>query len=153
VRIFGQNRGMDEIAINTFLNEAKGKASDLLTQEHVGTDAKNNIKDLIQICDSYRGLIDQLHNSSADSRLAKRKLEQSRVEIRAAEKQAEEFKKMILGIVPDLKQLSAEANAIIKRHPSDEDTVSARQILNSAQNLAKIVVEVSKLDNNAKKDT
>ncbi len=134
---------MNEQAMKSFIVDAKEKANAVLAQDHVGADVKIALKDLMQVCDSLQGVIAEMNNSSADSRLAKKKLEQARGETRAAEKQGEELRKVIMNLVNDIKAISGEANAILKRHPDDVDGVSSKQILANAQSMVKVIVATS----------
>lgn len=129
--------------MKAFIVESKEKAQAVLIQDHVGADVKIAIKDLMQVCDTLQAALSEMNNSSADSRLAKKKLEQERALTRAAEKQGEELKKIIMSMTTDIKAVSAEANAILKRHPDDVDGAAAKQILAGAQNMVKIIVATS----------
>ncbi len=134
---------MNEQAMKAFMVEAKEKAHAVLTQDHVGADVKVALKDLIQVCDTLQAAIAEMSNSSADSRLAKKKLEQAKGETRVAEKQVEELRKTIMNMATDIKAISGEANAILKRHPDDVDGASAKQVLAGAQSIVKVIVATS----------
>ena len=140
---------IDFNALKLYLAETREKSSVIIGMEHIGADVRSNIKDLLKICENFQSLFDQISNQSADSRLAKKKLEQSKAETRAVENKFEDAKKMIMNMAGDIKTLSGEANAILKRHATttdDADSQSAKQILNSAQSMVKSIVAMSKPD-------
>ena len=137
---------LNENALRMFLLETNERAQGFIKADHVSADIKNCMKDLLKICDNYQGLMDHMNNSNVDSRLAKKKLEQAKVESRELENTLEDLKKTIVGLASEIKTASAEANAIIKRHansPEDPDSISAKTVLASAQAMVKVIVNLS----------
>ncbi|MES3038109.1 MAG: hypothetical protein V4736_09405 [Bdellovibrionota bacterium] len=136
---------MADDELKKFLFATKSKASTILDSDHVAAEVKLIIKDFLQVCDNFDTLSQQSSGQNADARLLKKRLDQSKTEMKALENKIDSIKKSVVSMIEDIKIASAEANAIIKRHPAegdDPDFQSASKIKSSIQKLTEKVVSL-----------
>ncbi len=129
---------MDDSQFKAFLVITKGKAVDFTNNADLDAEVKTTIRDLIKAIESFEGLKNEMTGQSADSRILRKRLEQSRQETKAAEKRIEAIKLVVSGLVESVMRLSIEANKV-----ADQDV--AARLKGEIQKAAKVVVDASKL--------
>jgi hypothetical protein len=129
--------------LKAFLNETKERSKSILESSHIGADVKGIIKDLIALGDNVVALLNQNRDQTADTRVLRKKLDQSRAEAKVLEQKSAEIRSTILSFTEDIKTIAAEANQIIKRSPGSADATSASKILSSTQSMVQSIVELS----------
>ncbi len=123
-----------------FLQDARGRADDVLAEVHIGADVKNLIKDLLQIAESLEGMMAANSGQSSDVRVLRKKLDASKGEIRAAETKAENLKGQIVGLATELKAISTETGVLLKADPAHPQGLKLKA---SAQKMAEIIITAS----------
>ncbi len=135
----------EQQALKVFLNNARERATTVLSEEHIGADVKRVIKDLLQVSDSFSTLMVQNVGQSSDVRVLKKKFDQSKGEIRDLTAKVDAFKKAVLPLVDAIKVVSAESGEIAKRHSTstqDPDLQSAARIRSAAQQMVALIVQL-----------
>lgn len=136
----------DQQALKVFLRSTRDRAEGVLGGAHIGADVKELIRDLLQIANNAEDLISHSSGQSADTRVLKKKLDQSKTETRAAEAKIESAKKLILSLVDEIKAIHIETAGILKRHAADmtdAGAVSATRIKTAIQKMTEIIVKSS----------
>jgi archaellum component FlaC len=135
----------DQHNLKVFLNQARERAAIVVTEEHIGADVKNVIKDLLQISDSFSTLMQQNVGQSADVRVWRKKYDQAKAEAKDISTKLEGIKKAVQGLVEEVKVVSAEAVTIAKRFeqaPQDPNLQSAARIRAAAQKMVALIVQL-----------
>jgi molecular chaperone GrpE (heat shock protein) len=133
----------DQLVIKQFMHQAQKNGQEILLQTHVSADIKSVVKDLLQVCDNFQNLLGSSSGQSADARVIKRKYEQSKQELKAAEAKVEAAKSVILSIVEEIKSINGEATTIAKRHenePGSPDTTSVSNIKRMTSKIIELIV-------------
>lgn len=136
----------DDVVQKAFISKAKDQASGILGQPHIGAETKATVKDLLTIIETYERQALESTGQSADVRLARKKLEQSKAETRAAEAKAESAKQLILSLIEDIKTINNETLSILKRHTpesADPDAQCALKIRSSIQRMTETITRSS----------
>ncbi|GIL18419.1 MAG: hypothetical protein BroJett040_21700 [Oligoflexia bacterium] len=137
---------VDDVVQKAFISKAKDQATGILAQPHIGAETKAIVKDLLTIIETYERQALESTGQSADVRLARKKLEQSKAETRAAEAKAESAKQLILSLIEDIKTINNETLSILKRHTpesADADSQSATKIRSSIQRMTETITRSS----------
>lgn len=135
----------DQHTLKIFLSETRERANKVLNEEHVGADVRNVIKDLLQVADSFSTLMQENVGQSADVRVWRKKHDQVKAEARDLSAKMDAAKKAVQALVEEIKQVSAEAAIIAKRHdqsPQDPDLQSAARIRLAAQKMVALIVQL-----------
>lgn len=129
-----------------FLVDARNRAQDVLGAEHIGADVKDLIKDLLHACSNFEESASNSAGASSDIRVLRKKMDQTRAELKAMESKFEGAKAIVLSLTPELKNISAETGAILKRFeatPTDANHVSAMKIKAATQKMAEAIIKSS----------
>ncbi len=135
----------EEQALKAFLNETRERANTVLQEEHIGADVKNVLRDLLKVSDSFHQLMQQSTGQSADTRVLKKKLDQSKAETRAVQAKLDGSKAMVVALTDEIKKVSSEAVQIAKRHeatPDDPDAQGAGRIRSALQKMVSLIVQI-----------
>lgn len=143
-----------EHSLKLALTEARKQAEEVLADKHTGAEAKATITGLLKIGEAYRDMIQTNQGATADARVMKKRLDQSRADVRSLEERLTEMQKSILALATEVEMLGVEAGHIVRRnasHPDSADHGSATRILASAHRIIDVVVKLTKAQP-AKKD-
>lgn len=134
---------MEPQNLKIFISTTKDKVSNVLTQEHIGADAKNVIKDLLLIIEELTEAVQDTTGLSADTRMLKRKFDQFKNDAKAKEmKLIEDTKAKLLAMAAELKTIGVEAGKIAKStegKPSTPESSSLQRIKLAAQKAVEIL--------------
>jgi hypothetical protein len=134
----------ENTAIQAFLMDVKVRSENVLGETHVSEDIKHVIRDLMKVCGNLQGLIHQSSGQSADARMLKKKVDQTKGELRMSEDRVDSAKKLIFSLIEEVKVIANEAGVIIKRNEGAGDTSdlsSAVRIRTAAQKMIEQIVQ------------
>ena len=130
-----------------FFVDAKERAAELLSQPHVGNDVRELVKDLLGVGESLVGLVDQSVGMSADARVIKRRMEQSRQETKVVEEKFANTKTSVLQLATEIETVSREVKNIKARTvlANDPNAASVQKIEASLSQIVKVVTTLASL--------
>jgi hypothetical protein len=117
-----------------FISDTRKKAELVSNSAHISSDIKDIIKDLLVIADNFESLMSQSVGQSADSRVLKKKLDQSKLELN-------QVKKALAAIAGEIKTIGLESGNIIKSPATAVE--AANKIKSAIQKIAETVVKVT----------
>ncbi len=135
---------MDEKALRAFMTRTREQADAILSAEHIGADVKSVIKDLIQVSQNIDQFMQLSSGQSADARVLKKKLEQAKADIKAAEAKQEALKQLLTTLIDEIKVISAESQALAKLVGADAAAPGAQavqKIRASVQKMAETIIK------------
>lgn len=129
---------MDNQAFVAYLSDVKKRAEALVVEEYLGEDVRRVLRDFLKIIESFNALQSDSVSQGADARLFKKRLEQSKTDLKTAEKRIETLKGIGFGLVIPAKQLSNEIASV-------GDPAVATRMKASVQKIADALIEISKV--------
>jgi hypothetical protein len=129
---------MDNQAFVAFLSDVKKRAEGFIGEEYISEDVRKCLRDFLKVVESFSALQSDSVAVGADARLFKKRLEQSKADLKAAEKRVETLKGIGFGLVIPAKQLSNEIASV-------SDPAVAARMKASVQKIADALIEISKV--------
>ena len=134
----------EQQSLKHFLFEAKSRADVILAAEHIGADVKAVIKDLLLIGNNYETTMQQAAGQSADARMLKKKLDQSKSGSKDIELKLASAKALVFKIVDEIKIVNSETATILKSLAADPQNPihqGATKIKAATQRMIDIIVQ------------
>ena len=129
---------MDNQQFTAFVSDVKKRAEFFIGEEYISEDVRKCLRDFLQVAENFAALQSDSMSMGADARLAKKRLDQAKTDIRTQEKRVEQLKSTGLGLIIPVKQLTNELSSIT------EPTLQAR-FKAGLQKIADAVIEISKI--------
>lgn len=137
----------DQASLKAFLHEAKVRAETILALDHINSEAKVAIKDLLQISHNYQALMSANVGVSSDVSLLKKRYEQAKADLKKAEALASSRKNILTSLFPEIVVVSAESNSmhkVVSQNPDHPMLVSVMKIKQATAKMAEIITQSQK---------
>ena len=121
-----------------YVADVKKRAEGLISAEHVGEDVRVCLRDLLKVVENFHDLKTDSVSAGADARLYKKRFDQSKSELRAAEKRIEALKGTGYGLLVPAKQLAAELSSV-------KDPVVVARMQAAIKKIGDSLIEISKI--------
>ncbi len=136
----------DDLAFKRFLAETKAKAVNIIGQDHVTLEAREILKDFIEISNQIDKLKEARADGQADQRVLQKRYEQLKGEHRDAQKKIERITASVsTEILPLIKGITAEANLVGEKatiHPELQLAESANRLKDAVKKLVTALVKL-----------
>jgi hypothetical protein len=129
---------MDNQSFVGFLSDVKSRAEGFIGEDYISEDVRKCLRDFLKVVESFNALQSDSVSSGADARLFKKRLDQSKAELKAAEKRIEALKGIGFGLVIPAKQLSNELSSV-------KDPAVVARMQAAVKKIADSLIEISKI--------
>jgi|GEM_PF-6348066 len=129
---------MDNQQFVAFLADVKNRAQGFVNEDYISEDVRKCLRDFLKVVDAFAALQTDSVSVGADARLFKKRLDQSKLELKAAEKRIELLKSAGLALVIPTKQLTNEIASV-------SDAAVQQKMKASIQKIAEALIEISKI--------
>ena len=133
--------------LKLFLTEAKQRAAEITQQPHIGTDVKNLIAELLMYLGQFAEALDSNTGEMADVRLARRRMDQVKLEAKQTVAKLGVLKNEVLQISSAVEIIVRETKAVKARVVVAEDpnAASVLRLEGALKEIMKLIVHVSTL--------
>ena len=138
---------MAEPNLKLFLTEAKARAAEITAQPHIGTDVKNLIAELLMTLGQFAEALDSNTGEMADVRLARRRMDQVKIEAKLTVAKLGTLKNEVSQISSAVEIIVRETRAVKARVviADDPNAASVLRLEGALKEIMKLIVHVSTL--------
>ncbi len=129
---------MDNQQFVAYLSDVKKRAEGFIGEDYISEDVRKCLRDFLKITESFGALQTDSASQGADARLAKKRLEQVKTEMKIAEKRIETLKGIGFGLVIPAKQLSNELSSV-------KDPAVVQRMQSAIKKIGDALIEISKV--------
>ena len=114
----------DEVGFRRYLSATREKALELVDQQHISADARNVLKDFVEISKQTEKLLEARSESGADQRVLQKRYEQLKSEFRELQNKQGKISEIVSGeVAPIIKALTSDATFIAEKAKALEPVV------------------------------
>jgi hypothetical protein len=127
-----------------FLKETMANGLEVTRMDHVAEPVKNTVRDLLKVCENVTRLMDNSSGQNADSRILKKKYEQTKIDLNQATKKFEKTQALIVSLLEEIQEITNSAELIIKANSGQTNPKTIQETLkiqNAAQKLSTKIMQ------------
>jgi uncharacterized protein (DUF3084 family) len=133
----------DEIRFRQFLSATREKANEIISMDHVSSDARNVLKDFIEVSKQTERLLEARNETGADQRVMQKRYEQLKVDHRELEKKAAKFAEIVTNeLAPVLKTITGDTILISERAKAIPDEKQQKDVIDATVRLKAAVRKI-----------
>ncbi|MES2963379.1 MAG: hypothetical protein V4760_05780 [Bdellovibrionota bacterium] len=122
----------DELRFRKFLSDTREKASKLIGLDHIDLDARNALKDFIEVSRQTEKLLSDRNDTGADQRVLQKRYDQLKTEHRELEKRAGKISEIVTTeLAPVLKTITGDTILISERAKAITDEKHQKDVVDA----------------------
>ncbi|MEK7357891.1 MAG: hypothetical protein AAB250_15680 [Bdellovibrionota bacterium] len=126
----------DEVRFRQFLSATREKANELIGQDHISLDARNVLKDFVEVSRQTERLLEARNDAGADQRVLHKRYEQLKTDHRELEKKAGKIAEIVsTELAPVLRTITGDTIFISERAKSIPDEKHQKDVMDATVRL------------------